>query len=128
MQKQLGVKVTFNVTDVNEYFKTPEFVLSCKKDIPSAQTFDTISLEIALALPETYEHTFQFEHEGDKYDFNFKGGRSKLVSYDYSDMAANALIAYFPTITISKDGQLVFKHKDTPAMLPNSAINIYLNY
>jgi hypothetical protein len=113
MQKQLGVKVTFNTTDLNEYLKTSEFVLSCKRAIPSAQTFDTISLDIALALPETYEYTFKFEHEGENYDFSFKGGRSKLISYDYSDKAANALIAYFPTITISKDGQLVFKHKDT---------------
>jgi hypothetical protein len=104
----LGINVTFDASDLTKYFNGVLFVSSCKDAIPRAQSSDIVHFDIANALPETYEYTFQFEHDGEKYDFSFKGGNGKVVEWghlEWNTKKVGARLVYHPTITISKDGK-----------------------
>jgi hypothetical protein len=111
-EEALKLEVTYSDEEFNKAFTTA-LKNTCKSLIPEAQTFYIIRQDILSALPETYEYAFAFDHDGEMYDFSFKGSSGKFEDYQMRhfdvDRIGSAKTGYTPVITVSQNGQIVLE-------------------
>jgi hypothetical protein len=110
-EEEFGINVTYGVEEFTETLKA-DLKANCKDLIPIAQSDTIIRNNVLYAFPENCDLTFPFEHEGLKYELEFKIHERHVSLFDFGHnttdvMKGQAGITYWPEIYVNKDGKKV---------------------